>query len=97
MLGQMLLLYKMDFLPYSQFLQKQLSHALQHHHFDLPLIKRYRDLYHDYLQILEADYHLIHKDDVETYKEVFPLFDSFYVFYDSAVGKKMSLKKMLDF
>lgn len=97
MLGQMLLLYKMDFLPYSQFLQKKLRHALLHHHFDLPLIKRYRELYHDYLQVLEADYHLIHKDDVETYKEVFPLFDSFYVFYDSAVGKKMSLKKMLDF
>ncbi|EAY27002.1 hypothetical protein [Microscilla marina] len=97
MLGQMLIFYKMDFLPYSQFLQKKFNDALLHQSFDLPFIRRYRQMYADYLDMLETDYHLIHKDDVETYKEVYPIFDSFYVFYDRAPEAKASLKKMLDF
>ncbi|WP_299461728.1 hypothetical protein [uncultured Microscilla sp.] len=97
MLGQMLIFYKMDFLPYSQFLQKKFNDALLHQSFDLAFIRRYRQMYDDYLNMLETDYHLIHKDDVETYKEVYPIFDSFYVFYDQAPEAEVSLKKMLDF
>lgn len=91
-LGQMLIFYKMDFLPYSQFLKKKLSHDLHQQNFDEKRIVHTRQAYLDYLHMLEADYRLIHKDDVETYKEIYPVFDSFYVFYDKSPTHKENLK-----
>lgn len=81
LLGQMLLFYKMDFLNYSKFLAQKFFKAIVHDTFDENKIQKYRQLYTDYLNMLKS-YHLIHQDDVETYQEVYPIFDSFYVFYD---------------
>lgn len=91
LLGQSLLLYKMDFYPYSNFLAQKFQKALATQQFDRALITTYRQLYHDYLQLLES-VHLLHQDDVETYKEVYPIFDSFYVFYDNKKATERTLQ-----
>ena len=82
LLGQSFIFYKIDFYSYSQFLASKFRKAIEEQHFDLPLIQRYRQLYMDYLESLAA-VDLLHQDDVATYKEVYPIFDSFYVFYDN--------------
>lgn len=93
MLGQMLLLYRIDFIPYALFLREKIQQKLQEPELDLADISRIRALYTDFVTFLEAEYHLINQDDRDTFKEVYPIFDSFYVFYDAEKGAPLSLKE----
>ena len=81
MLGQMFLFYKFDFVQSTQVYINKISTILRQKDISSLDIVGVRDLYEDFLsQLLYLG--LINEDDLETYKEVYPIFDSFFVFYD---------------
>ncbi len=96
-IGQMMLLYKFDFIPLANFVKEKLQSVLSKEIISEKDVELLRGLYNRLLLSLEEDYNLINKDDVETYKEVYPVFDSFYVFYDREKENFASLKSASGF
>jgi adenylate kinase len=82
MLGQLVIFYKFDFLAISKPYRNKIRSVLNNDIITQNEINNIRELYENYLIILKDDLHLIDEDDYMTYKEVFPVFESFYVFYD---------------
>jgi len=81
MIGQMFVFYKFDFINISSVYKNKIKTTLSKNTLDKNDILNIRNLYNEFLkQLLELN--LINLDDFNTYKEVFPIFDSFYVFYD---------------
>ncbi|WP_103071796.1 Maf family protein [Aquimarina sediminis] len=94
MLGQIMIFYRIDFLHYSRFVKNKIAQQLRKQQISLSDIRRIRSFYNDYLSLLESEYHLINKDDMETFKEVYPIFDTFFVFYDTSKEKHDNLKQV---
>lgn len=82
MLGQNIIFHKFNFIPISKVYLDKINTYLDKQLLDINDIEKIRDLYSSYLSILESRYKLINADDLFTYKDVFPIFDSFFVFYD---------------
>lgn len=81
MIGQMHIFYKFKFVPVSHTYSLKLKDYLSKEILSDDDMKLMRGLYEDYLsQLLSMN--LINDDDFETYKETYPIFDSFFVFYD---------------
>lgn len=93
MMGQFGLFAKFNTMDDSQLLCKRMTEFLADNRGNLTLekIDRIRKLYGQFNDSLYQR-NLISLDDCHTYKEVFPLFDPFYVFYD----EKESFYEALD-
>jgi adenylate kinase len=93
MLGQIVIFYKFDFIPISKVYLEKIQSILNQDIILVSEIKKVRNLYTSFLDLLEKNYKLINKDDLETYKDVFPVFDSFFVFYDEDESYYKNLKE----
>jgi len=81
MIGQMNIFYKFDFISISKTYKNKIKGMLSQDILNKNEIDSIRKLYEEYLKnILELN--LINLDDFNTYKETYPIFDSFFVFYD---------------
>jgi inosine/xanthosine triphosphate pyrophosphatase family protein len=82
MMGQMAIFIVYDFLPESGYFSQQLVRELSSiHQVTLADVHRIRGFYEQYVDLLFSR-HLISEDDCDVFKEVFPIFDPFYVDYD---------------
>ena len=94
LLGQMVIFYRYDFLqPISDKYRIKISSILNKNEISIDEIKKIRELYNSYLEILRDDYHLINNDDYVHYKNIYPLFKTNYAFYDNNEESR-SLKKI---
>lgn len=81
MIGQMHIFYKFDFVQVSNLYKDKIKSYLSKDLLNKEEIENIRALYEEYLKNL-VDLNLINLDDFHTYKETYPIFDSFFVFYD---------------
>lgn len=89
LLGQLAIFSRYDFVDESEIYKEKIVGLLAQLEFDIDDIRRVRDFYGQYLHILETR-GFISKSDELTYAEVFPLFDPFYVGYDTKTGETVS-------
>ncbi|MCG7498249.1 hypothetical protein MHO82_15380 [Vibrio sp. Of7-15] len=83
MMGQFLIFEYFDFVESSQIYKNKIMEVLCSPQFDgsSEMIKSIRCFYQDFLKELLSK-NIISKDDCNTYSDVFPLFDPYFVFYD---------------
>jgi len=93
MIGQMFIFHKYDFISISKVYSDKIKSQLNKGILTQIDILNMRNLYNDYLNQL-FNMNLINADDLNTYREVFPIFDSFYVFYDKDKEYYSSLKEV---
>lgn len=94
MLGQLFVFYKFSFLSISKPYLDKILKVLNKDIISIDEIKKIRTFYENFLLLLKDELYLIDEDDFETYKEVFPIFDSFYVFYDKEKTYYKNLKEI---
>jgi hypothetical protein len=87
MMGQMGLFTKYHFLPEAEAYETRVLDYLLRigPSLDLETVDRVRGFYEQFVDVL-VDKSLISLDDALTYKEVYPLYPPFYVFYDEQEG-----------
>lgn len=85
MLGQLGVFFRFDFVPeattYRDRIVGFLEKAADRGELDLGRIRAVRGFYEQFIDLLKEK-NLISMDDAETWKEVYPLFEPYYVFYD---------------
>ncbi|MCB0329274.1 MAG: hypothetical protein KDD70_06415 [Bdellovibrionales bacterium] len=95
MMGQMAILARYDFAAGAEQLQKDISDSLIRHYSDISLaeVEQLRAHYDRFVDRLTAS-NLITTDDAATYKEIYPLFDPYYVFYDEGTSFYENLESL---
>ena len=93
MMGQSAIFARFDFLQESKRYQDKIFSELRKE-MDLDRIQKVRRFYEQYLSLLE-DKDFISTSDKETYSQVFPLFDPYFVGYDTNTGETISEVKSL--
>lgn len=94
MLGQVFVFYKFSFLSISKPYLNKILTSLEKDILTIDDIVKIRAFYENFLILLKDELFLIDEDDYQTYKEVFPIFDSFYVFYDKEKTYYKDLKEI---
>lgn len=93
MMGQVAIFSRFDFLPESRVYRDKILGNLKKD-LDLKRVRKIRSFFAQYLSLLE-DKGFISQSDRETYKQVYPLFDPFYVGYDTKTGETISQVRSL--
>jgi hypothetical protein len=93
MAGQCLIFYKFDHVAESSYYRnKILSFLMKNEDLTHQQIDTVRGFYNNYLELLLSR-NLISGDDLMTYKQVYPLFAPFYVFYDKGNAEFGSIEE----
>jgi inosine/xanthosine triphosphate pyrophosphatase family protein len=93
MIGQSLIFYKFDFLNITSMFKDKILKLLDTEVLNDDDMENARRIYKSYLSILK-DRMLINEDDYATYNEIYPIFDSFFVFYDKKKVEYSSLTEI---
>lgn len=96
-IGQLSICFKYDFLKESKETFELITSKMKSYNYRITIdqINDIRTIYNNYLEFLQK-HSLISKDDFNTFKQVYPMFDPTYICYDKDINEYEDLAQISD-